>query len=536
ERFVADPFGERGSRLYRTGDLVRWNTNGDLEYLGRTDFQVKLRGLRIELGEIEAVLSGCAGVAQAVAVLHRDSHVGDQVVGYVVAGRDVDLDPEVLRARVGESLPAYMVPSNVMVLDAFPIAASGKLDRKALPAPEFVAREFRAPTNPVEETVAGIFEEVLGVERVGLDDDFFALGGNSLIATQVVSRLGAALDTRVPVRVMFEASTVEALAVRAEQHVGEGARVALTRREKPDRIPLSLAQQRMWFFNQFDPESAAFNIPLAMRLSGDLDVSALRAAVNDVINRHEALRTMFPDSDEGPSQVIVPVSALSLDLVPERVVPEQAHARVFEFVGRGFDVAREVPLRVKLFQLGEDDSVLALVVHHISSDGGSTAPMSRDIAVAYAARREGHEPGWSPLEVQYADYTLWQQEVLGGEDDSESLISRQLRYWTEALADLPDLLGLPTDHPRPPVQSSRGAVVNFSVGSDLADRIDRLARENNSTLFMVVHAALTVLLARLSGAEDIPVGVQVAGRGEAALDDLVGMFGNTLVLRNRVDL
>ncbi|ORI23160.1 non-ribosomal peptide synthetase [Rhodococcus sp. 1168] len=548
DRFVANPFATDGSRMYRTGDVVRWRKAADvLEYLGRSDFQVKIRGFRIELGEIDAALTAHSGVDFAVTVAREgvggtagagaDSGGGagsTMLVSYVRGVEGVVLNATELTQFVAEGLPRHMVPTAIVLIDEIPLTPGGKLNRAALPDPVLIAREFRAPTNPVEETVARVFAEVLGVERVGLDDDFFALGGNSLIATQLVARLGAALDTQVPVRVMFEASTVEALAVRFEEHVGEGAQTALTRRERPNRIPLSFAQQRMWFFNQFDPESAAFNIPLAMRLSGDLDVSALQSALIDVINRHEALRTMFPDSDEGPSQVIVPVSALLLDLGPEWVVPEQAHARVFEFVGRGFDVAREVPLRVKLFQLGEHDFVLAFVVHHISGDGGSTAPMSRDIAVAYAARREGQEPGWSPLEVQYADYTLWQQEVLGSEGDPDSLISRQLRYWTEALADLPDLLELPTDRPRPPVQSSRGAAVTFTVAKDLADRIDQIARENNLTLFMVVHAALTVLLARLSGADDIPIGIQVAGRGEAALDDLVGMFGNTLILRNRV--
>ncbi|WP_442972550.1 non-ribosomal peptide synthase/polyketide synthase [Rhodococcus sp. JS3073] len=534
-RFVANPFGGSGDLMYRTGDLVRWTKDGRLDFVGRIDSQVQLRGLRIELGEVEAALSRCEGVAQTVVVLRNDPHTGEQLLGYVVPDTNVALDPQVLRTRVGETLPNYMVPSQVMVLDALPLNPSGKLDRRALPAPSFVVREFRAPTTPVEEVVAGIFAEVLGVERVGLDDDFFALGGNSLVATQVVSRLGAALDTRVPVRVIFEASTVAALAVRAEQHAGEGGRPALTRRVRPARIPLSLAQQRMWFFNQFDPESAAFNIPLVIRLSGDLDIESLQTALVDVIDRHEALRTTFPDSDYGPSQVIVPTSALALSVTPERVAPDEAHALVLDFVGRGFDVAREVPLRVKLFQLDDDEFVLAMVVHHISSDGGSVAPMSRDIVVAYAARREGHEPGWSPLEVQYADYTLWQREILGAQDDPTSPISEQLRYWTDVLADLPEMVELPTDQPRPAVQSPRGAKVGFTLSSDLAERIDHLAREFNSTFFIVVHASLAVLMARLSGTDDIPIGTQIAGRGDPALDDLIGMFGNTLVLRSRVD-
>ncbi|MGW5297466.1 non-ribosomal peptide synthase/polyketide synthase [Rhodococcus aetherivorans] len=535
ERFVAHPFAGPGERMYRTGDLVRWTRDGELEFVGRRDAQVKVRGLRIELGEIETALSGCEGVAQAAVVLHHVPRVGDQIVGYVVPTAGAVLDPDSVREALRRTLPNYMVPSHVMALEALPVATSGKLDRRALPVPVFEVREFRAPTNPVEEIVARVFEETLGVERVGLDDDFFTLGGNSLIATQVVSRLGAALNTRVPVRVIFEAPSVETLAAAVEHQAGEGGEVLLTRRVRPERIPLSLAQQRMWFFNQFDPESTAFNIPFALRLCGDLDVDALQAAVTDVVDRHEALRTSFPNSDLGPSQVILPVSALAVDVTPVRVDPNEAHARVFDFVARGFDVAWEVPLRVRLFQLGDREFVLALVVHHISSDGRSGAPLARDIVAAYTARHEGHAPGWASLTVQYADYTLWQQEVLGSEDDPDSLISRQLGYWTKVLAGLPDLVELPTDYPRPPVQSGRGGAVDFMLGADLAERVHRLAREHNSTFFMVAHAALAVLLARLSGTDDIPIGTQVAGRGEAALDEMVGMFGNTLVLRNRID-
>uniref|UniRef100_UPI000B03B323 non-ribosomal peptide synthetase n=1 Tax=Rhodococcus marinonascens TaxID=38311 RepID=UPI000B03B323 len=534
DRFVANPFGGPGSRLYRSGDLVRWLPSGQLEYLGRTDFQIKLRGLRIELGEIESALTVQDAVAQAVVVVH-ESDLGQQLVGYVVPAAGHTVEIGTVRSAVGRSLPAYMVPDVLMVLDVLPLNSSGKLDRRALPASEFTVREFRAPTNPVEEIVAGVFAEVLGVDRVGLDDDFFALGGNSLIATRVTARLGAALDTRVPVRVIFEASSVEALAVRLERHAGEGGRPALVAGPRPERVPLSLAQQRMWFFNQFDPGSAAYNIPLAIRLTGVLDVAALQAAVADVLGRHEALRTVFPDSEQGPSQVIVPVSGVPVDLTPEWLAADQGYARVFGFVGGGFDVAAEVPLRVRLFQVAGDEFVLAMVLHHISGDGGSTAPLSRDLVVAYAARRAGHAPGWAPLQVQYADYTLWQQRVLGSEEDPGSVISRQLAYWTSVLADLPDLVELPTDHPRPAVQSPRGARVGFTLSADLAERIDRLGREHRATFFMVAHTALAVLLARVSGAEDIPIGTQIAGRGEAALDDLVGMFGNTLVLRTRIE-
>ncbi|WP_373863377.1 amino acid adenylation domain-containing protein, partial [Rhodococcus marinonascens] len=535
DRFVASPFGEPGAQMYRTGDLVRWNRGGDLEFLGRTDFQVKVRGLRIELGEIESALAGQDTVAQAVVVVH-ESDLGQQLVGYVVPAAGHTVDTEAVREAAGQSLPAYMVPDVLIVLDELPLNSSGKLDRKALPAPEFTARVFRAPTNPVEEIVAGIFAEVLGVDRVGLDDDFFALGGNSLIATRVTARLGAVLDARVPVRELFEASTVEALAVRAEQHAGQGGRPALLAGPRPDRVPLSLAQQRMWFLNRFDPGSAAYNIPLAIRLTGELDVAAMQAAVVDVLARHEALRTVFPDSDQGPSQVIVPLSQVPVDLTPVPVADEdELRHRAAALLTRGFDVAAEVPLRGALFQLAADEFVLAMVVHHICADGFSTAPMARDIVVAYAARCAGHEPGWAPLPVQYPDYTLWQRELLGSEDDPGSVLSQQIGYWSGALAGVPDVLALPTDRPRPVVRSGVGGRVEFSVPAPTVARLQSWAHERGATPFMVVHAALSVVLAKLSGTTDIAVGSAIAGRGEAALDDLVGMFVNTLVLRAECD-
>ncbi|WP_422336136.1 condensation domain-containing protein, partial [Rhodococcus sp. (in: high G+C Gram-positive bacteria)] len=480
DRFVANPFVV-GERMYRTGDLVRWNRSGELEFLGRTDFQVKVRGLRIELGEIEAALVSDESVAQAVMAVH-EGDFGQQLVGYVVPAEGHDVDPEVVREAVGRSLPRYMVPDVLVALDAFPLNPSGKLDRRALPAPASVAQVFRAPTTPVEETVARVFAEVLGLEQVGLDDDFFALGGNSLIAAQVVSRLGAALDTRVPVRVMFEASTVEALAVRAEQHAGAGGRMALTAGPRPERVPLSLAQQRMWFLNQFDQKSSAYNLPFAIRLSGELDAAALQESVRDVFVRHEALRTVFPDSAQGPSQVIVPVSAVPVDLTPVPVAgEEELRNRAAALLMRGFDVTASVPVRGALFRVSESEHVLAMAVHHICADGVSTGPLARDIVVAYASRRAGHEPGWAPLEVQYADYTLWQREVLGSEDDPGSLLSQQIEYWSGALAGLPDVLALPTDRPRPVVRSGLGASVDFTVPATTTQRLQSLAGELGAT-------------------------------------------------------
>ncbi|WP_308251818.1 non-ribosomal peptide synthetase [Rhodococcus sp. GOMB7] len=531
ERFVANPFGGVGSRMYRTGDVVRWiGVSGELEYVGRSDFQVKLRGQRIELGEIEAAVRDQVGVGSVVVVVWRD-----QLVAYVTAAVGSSVDVDVVKVGVGERLASYMVPSQFVVLDALPLNASGKLDRKLLPEPVFEVAVFRAPVTAVEEIVASVFAEVLGVDRVGLDDDFFALGGNSLIATRVAARLGQALDAQVPVRVLFEASSVELLAARVESEVGSGARAALTAMVRPERIPLSLAQQRMWFLNRFEPESTAYNIPVAIRLSGSLDVEALGDAVSDVVARHEILRTIYPELDGVGFQEILSVDRVELDLSPVVVSESGVVAAVSEFLSAGFDVAVEVPVRARLFAVSESEFVLAMVVHHISGDGFSMGPLTRDVMVAYEARSRGEVPGWAPLAVQYADYALWQREVLGSEDDAASLISRQVEFWSRALAGLPDQLDLPADRPRPVVASNRGADYSFVVGADVHAGLSDVARESNSSLFMVVHAALAVLLARLSGTSDIAIGTPVAGRGEQVLDDVIGMFVNTLVLRTEVE-
>ncbi|MFC3965951.1 non-ribosomal peptide synthetase, partial [Nocardia jiangsuensis] len=535
DRFVANPLGTDGARMYRTGDLVAWTPDGELEYLGRTDFQVKLRGLRIELGEIEQALAGLDEIAQAVVVVRGDQHTGDQLVAYVIPAAEQRIDTEVVREELGRRLPAYMVPALLIALDEFPLNASGKLDRRALPAPVFEAAVFRAPTTPVEEIVADVFADVLGVARAGLDDDFFALGGNSLSATQVAARLAAALDTDIGVRELFEASTVAALAARAESRAGAGSRAALVPQPRPERVPLSLAQQRMWFLNRFDPESSVDNIPAAVRLSGLLDRQALQIAVADVLARHESLRTYYPELDGAGFQRVVPTGQVIPDLSPAEVTEAELPRRIAEFVRTAFDVTVEVPFRARLFEVSPTEHVLALVVHHISADGFSMGPLTRDVMTAYGARVDGGEPAWRPLDVQYADFALWQRAVLGREDDPESVIAAQIGYWTEALRGLPEQLDLPADRPRPAVASGRGAVHAFAIDAETHGRLAELARGRGATLFMVTHAALAVLLARLAREEDIAIGTPIAGRGERALDDLIGMFVNTLVLRTPVD-
>ncbi|WP_280485444.1 amino acid adenylation domain-containing protein [Nocardia cyriacigeorgica] len=536
QRFVANPFADNGSRLYRTGDLVRWTADGDLEYLGRNDFQVKIRGFRIELGEIDAVLGRHESVDFAVTIGHRLDTGATILAAYVHPADGAEVDTDALLAFASNSLPAHMVPTSITVLDEIPLTPVGKLDRRALPTPRLQTTAFREPSGWAEQLVAEVFAELLGTEApIGADDDFFELGGNSLIATQAAARLGAAVDARIAARVIFEAPTVAALAERLGAERGSGGRRVPTPRPRPERIPLSPAQQRMWFLNQFDTASAANNIPFALRLTGALDLAALRAAIADVLDRHESLRTVYPASDGTGHQVILPVEQVLPELTAEPVSQDELPQWLAGRALAGFDVAAEVPLRIAVAELSADEHVLAVVVHHIAADGASMAPLARDLMTAYLARRGGNSPRWSPLEVQYADFAIWQRAVIGTDDDENSIAARQLAYWREQLDGLTGELELPLDRPRPAIPSMRGASTGFALSPEAHQALTRIAREHNSTLFMVVHAALAVLLSRLSGESDVAVGTPIAGRGERALDDLVGMFVNTLTLRTRVD-
>ncbi|MEV6557492.1 amino acid adenylation domain-containing protein [Nocardia sp. NPDC051756] len=530
-RFVANPFAGDGSRLYRSGDLASWNADGDLVYLGRADDQVKVRGFRIELGEIEAALLALDSVRQVAVVVREDAPGDQRIVAYLVGQSDV----AALRTEMARALPDYMVPSAFVVIDAIPLTAHGKLDRRALPAPVVDTAVFRAPETSTEEAVAEVFATVLGLDRTGLDDNFFALGGNSLLATQVAARLGAVLEARVSARLLFIAPTVAALAAEVARHLGAGGRRPLVAVPRPERIPLSMAQQRMWFLNQFDRASAVYNIPVAVRLTGELDVAALRGAIADVITRHEILRTVYPRHNDVAYQSILP--AWPIDLTPEPVEAADLLTRIAEAASIGFDVAAEIPLRAKLFRVGTGEAiehVLVFVAHHICADGWSMMPLTRDVMVAYSARSTGVEPDWAPMPVQYADFSIWQREVLGAETDPDSLISRQLEYWRNALAGLPDELELPFDRSRPPMRSFAGGRVRFSIDDEVQRGLSGIARAHNATPFMALHAAFTIFLARWSGTDDIAVGTVVAGRGESELDAVVGMFVNTLVLRTRI--
>ncbi|WP_217212442.1 non-ribosomal peptide synthetase [Streptomyces sp. AC550_RSS872] len=420
-----------------------------------------------------------------------------------------------------------MIPSTLLTLDTLPLTPNGKIDRKALPAPdpEAVTTGLLPARNPREQALCEIFAEVLGLPAVGIDDSFFDLGGHSLLATKVASRIRSRLGAEVSIRTFFQAPTVAELATRLDD-ADAPLRPALTAAaERPAVLPLSPAQQRLWFLNHLDNGSAAYHLPFAVRLSGALDVTALHAALGDVVARHESLRTVFPDDGGRPRQLLVPAAEAQPGLPVTATGRDALPGLLTAAAARGFDLATELPLRTELFELADDEHVLLLVLHHIASDGWSVAPLARDLAEAYALRRAGAAPTWAPLPVQYADYTLWQSELL------EAVSDGQLTYWREALDGLPEELELPADRPRPTVPSHRGGTVAFRVDSELHAAVGELARTQGASTFMVLQAALATLLSSLGAGEDIPLGTPVAGRTDPALDELVGFFVNTLVLR-----
>jgi amino acid adenylation domain-containing protein/thioester reductase-like protein/non-ribosomal peptide synthase protein (TIGR01720 family) len=528
-RFVACPFGKPGQRMYRTGDLVRWRADGQLDYVGRADEQVKIRGYRIELGEVQGALAELDGVDQAAVVVREDRPGDKRLVGYVTGAAD----PVRVRASLVDRLPAYMVPAAVVALEVLPLTVSGKLDARALPEPDYQGvDQYRAPTTVVEEILTGIYGHVLGLDRVGVDDSFFDLGGDSLSAMRVVAAINKSLDADVAVRTLFDAPSVAALAPRI---AGAGdALEPLVAQERPAVIPLSFAQSRLWLLDQLQGPSPIYNMAVALRLSGPLDVDALGAALTDVVTRHESLRTVFPAPDGVPRQLTVAAEHADFgwDIVDATDWP--AH-RLEEAIGDAarhtFDLSSEIPLRARLFGAAEDEHILVATAHHIAADGWSMAPLVGDLGAAYTSRSAGRAPGWAQLPVQYVDYTLWQRAQFGELDDRSSRIGRQLGYWEEALAGLPQRLELPTDRPYPLVADYRGDSVAVKWSAELQHRVRELARQHNSTTFMVVQAALSMLLSGLSGSSDVAVGFPIAGRGDPALDGLVGFFVNTLVLR-----
>ncbi|MFE6337528.1 amino acid adenylation domain-containing protein [Streptomyces sp. NPDC057798] len=527
ERFVADPYGLPGTRMYRTGDLARRGADGVIEYLGRTDDQVKIRGFRIEPGEIEGVLAAHSDVRQAAVVARRDLATdGDPMLVAYTTGA---ADPVELRRHLAAALPEHMVPSAFVALDALPLTPSGKLDRRALPAPELgPAAAGRRPRNPSEEILCDLFAEVLSVPEVGIDDDFFALGGHSLLATRLASRVRSTMGVELPLRTVFDAPTVAALAQRLGTR---STRPPLRAGQRPDPLPLSFAQQRMWFLYRLEGPNPAYNMAFAARLTGALDADAMQAALGDLTDRHEALRTVLPDDAGTPRQVILDAESARPELPVTPVTEAELPGRLADAASHPFRIDEEAPFAAELFAVGPDEHVLVLVLHHIAADGWSALPLLRDLAEAYTARVRGERPSFVPLPVGYADHAVWQRALLGDESDPDGLLHRQAEFWRKTLDGLPEELPLPTDRPRPAAPSLRGATVDLTVPASLHQAVRALARRCDASVFMVLHAALGTLLTRLGAGSDIPIGTPVAGRSDDAVDDVVGFFANTLVLR-----
>ena len=536
ERFVPDPFsGVPGARMYRTGDRVRWTADGALEYLGRLDFQLKVRGFRIEPGEIESALEAHASVREAVVVARSDGSAEARLVGYVVPVDGSNVSAAELRAHLAAHLPDYMVPSALVVLDALPLTPNGKVDRKALPAPEAgEADAFVAPRTATEEILAGIFAQVLKAERVGARDGFFALGGHSLVATRVVSRVREAFGVELPLRALFEAPTVEGLAARVDALLREDAGTQappLVPTPREGNPPLSFAQQRLWFLQQLAPGSAAYNMPYALRLSGALDVDALERSISEVVRRHEALRTRFPSLDGEPAQVIDAARPIRLDVIDlsDRADDEReaaVRALAADEAMRPFDLARGPLLRATLVRLADDEHALLFTLHHVVSDGWSMNVLAREVSALYAAFSRGLPSPLAELPVQYADYAAWQRAWLEGD-----VLEAQLGYWRGRLAGAPPLLELPTDRPRPAAADERGASLGLVLPADVSKALRALSREAGATLFMTLLAGVELLLSRYAGADDVVVGTPVANRTRLETEGLIGFFANTLALR-----
>ncbi|HEX8391099.1 MAG TPA: amino acid adenylation domain-containing protein [Longimicrobium sp.] len=529
EKFVPDPFAATtGARLYRSGDRVRRREDGSIEFLGRVDAQVKIRGFRIEPGEVEAALREVAVVEDCAVVARQDAPGEKRLVAYVVARGGNRPTAAELRDALRGRMPEYMVPGAFVLLDAFPLNANGKIDRRALPAPEAAAAdEPRAePTTETERALAAIWAEVLSVSTIGVDDDFFLLGGHSLLATRVISRIRRVLETELPLRAVFEASTIRRLAERVDAVRGQGgAESAIAPVPREGDLPLSFAQERMWFLEQMAPEAAAYNMPLILDLTGSVDADALRMAIEGVIARHETLRSVLPIRDGRPTLRIHPPAPFPLDVV-EVADEEELDARLAADARAPFRLAAGPLVRATLFRRGGGEWTLLINMHHAISDGWSLDVFFREMAELYAAATEGRSAVLPELPIQYVDFAGWQREWLRGET-----LERQVRFWRERLRGVPAVLELPADRPRPASPSYRGGRIDFQIPAGVNARVQALAAAENATLFMAALAAFQSLLGRYARQDDVVVGTPVAGRTRPETEGLVGFFVNTLALR-----
>ncbi|HEY1381010.1 MAG TPA: condensation domain-containing protein, partial [Gemmataceae bacterium] len=534
ERFVPDP-DRPGERLYRTGDLARLLPNGQFELLGRTDTQVKVRGFRIELTEIEATLTQHSAVRDAAVVAVDDGRGVKRLVAYVVPADGVPAPSATdLRAFVGGKLPEYMVPGVFVPLAALLLSANGKVDRKALPAPDLsrpdVSHEYVAPRTDAEARLAAVWSDVLRVERVGVRDNFFELGGHSLVATQVLSRVRAEFGVELPLRKLFEAPVLAdfAAAVAAAEQAKLGPALAPA---DGGEVPLSFGQKRLWFLDRLEPGNPAYHLSLAVRLVGELDQPLLRWCVDAIVARHDALRTVFPVADGKPAAVVNPPAPVDVEVVDlSGLPPADREPRVrlaaLEHYRRPFDLARGPLYRIGLLRLGDREHVALVTLHHIVSDGWSSGVFLRELGQLYARAAAGRREPLPPLPIRYADYARWQHQRLAGE-----VHDRQLAYWTARLAEAPPVLDLPTDRPRPPLLTTRGATRARTLPPEVAEAVRRFSHREGVTPFMTLLAAFHTLLARHAGQDDLLVGTPVANRNRVELEGLVGFLVNTVVLR-----
>lgn len=539
QRYLPDPFGdEPGARLYKTGDRCRWLPGGSIDFLGRADHQIKIRGFRIEPGEIEAMLANHAGV-RSVLVMGREDEPGDvRLVAYVVTESD-RVSVEELRAFAELKLPSHMVPVAFVLLDEFPRSAHGKVDRNALPAPERsrtgLRAEFVAPRTANEIKLAEIICEVLRLDKIGIHDNFFELGGHSLLATQVTARIRDAFGVELPLRKLFELHCIADLipAIEIAELATQSKRIHRgIHGDEP--IPLSFAQERLWFLDQLHPGSPSYNISTAIRVRGRFDVDALQRAINEIVRRHEALRTRLPSVEGRPVQEVLPalklnISVKDLQSLPEEEREAEARRLAIELSGRPFDLAAGPLLRTEVMRLGEEDHVISFGVHHIVFDGWSRGVFIRELSILYEAFSHGRPSTLPELSLQYSDFTTWQRNWLSGD-----VLDSELAFWVKQLEGTPHSLELPTDRPRPAIQTINGAQHPFWLSAELTEEIKGLGRENGATTFMTLLAAFQVLLHRYSGVEDVLVGTPIAGRTTRQTEDLIGLFINTLVLRGNL--
>ena len=539
ERFIPNPFSDRaGARMYRTGDLARYFTNGEIEFLGRVDHQVKIRGFRIEPGEIAAALDQYTGVRESVVVVRESAGGEKRLVAYVVGdGTEDGLTAKRLRAHLKQRLPEYMLPAALVVLEQLPRTPNGKIDRRALPEPEITqaqAEDYSAPRTIFEAGIADIWSELLHVKRIGLDDNFFDLGGHSLLATQAISRIRDLFKVEIPLRKFVETPTLRAQALEVEAGLHSGTQVLLPPVRQVSReqdLPLSFAQQRLWFLHRLEPDSSFYNMHAAFSLEGQLNIPALERCFNEIIRRHEVLRTTFAEVDGYPVPVVTSVMEFRIDVddlsgMENVAMGPEIERRVHAETLRSFSLASGPLLRVSIMRVAAEEHLVVFVVHHIAADGWSMGVIVREVAALYEAYVRGAESPLPELPIQYADFAHWQRSWLRDE-----VLASQLDYWRKELAGAPTVLELPGDRPRPPVQTFHGARFNFSFSVSLNERLKEFSQAEGVTLFMSLLAGLGIVLSRYSGQTDILVGTTIANRNRAETEDLIGFFVNMLVMR-----